>query len=223
MAKKPSGTTGFISVDHTGSHTFHANEWPTEQKEIERKILSLFKTELEASGGKILSIKDGGTKELDFLLETPQGLAHLELMEIVFRGGKGSPFTPGHGYHAPMEYAQQVFGEVKKKIDKYGMRHEVPIDLLLYITHQKFLPIEAAIWALRRRFFYEAHCFQYVFLLTPGPPSAQVRVLFSKDTLFELPPIEAIRNKGWVNLDFNEAEQGEGSISFEIDLSKLPE
>lgn len=181
-------------------------QWPTNQKAIEWKILGYFVREFEKNGAKILDVKDGGTEELDFLLTLPGGKAYLELMEAVLPA-TGIPFGSGHGHHEPIPYADKIFEGVRKKIAKYGMKHEVPIDLLIYITHEQYNPNDAALWVLRRYFAENQHPFQYVFFLVPiDEVSSQLNVLYTKDHRFELPPLEDLAERSWINLVGAEAK-----------------
>ncbi|MHA6883084.1 hypothetical protein [Ralstonia pseudosolanacearum] len=209
MARKPSGVTGpvRVTVGPDGAHLEHEKiQWPTDQKEIERKILGYFVREFEKTGATILSVKDGGTEELDFLLELPGGSAHLELMEAVVPADR-VPFQPGHGHYVAGPYAAKVFAGVERKIAKYGLRHEVPIDLLICTTHEQYNPNDAALWVLARRFAETPHPFEYVFFLTPSSETdARMVVLFNKDYAIDLPPLEAVENVSWINLVGSEAK-----------------
>lgn len=211
MAIKPSGTSGpfsvTVSADGTPVGRHEKFAWPTNQKDIERKILDFFVREFERTGAKFLKIEDGGTKDLDFLLTLPGGEVHLELMEIVIPQKGEIPFQPGHRRHEPVPYADAAFAGVQRKIDKYGLKHDVPIDLLLYVTHEQYNPNGAALDVLRRYFLERRHPFQYVFFLVPvAEDFATLYVLFNKDVPFNPPPVDELAQRAWINVVSSEAQ-----------------
>lgn len=205
MAKKPSGAIGPIRVGIIdGQHCAEQQKviWPSDQKEIERKILGFFVREFEKTGAKFLKIEDGGTEELDFLLTLPGGKAWLELMEVVIPKPSNTPFQSGQQCHEPLIYAENIFKAVEeKKIRKYGFNHEIPIDLLLYITHEQYAPNEAAIHALRHFFKEKTHPFNYVFLMLPLAEDLSVlHVIFNMNHPFDIPPLEELADRKWLSL-----------------------
>lgn len=215
MARKPSGTTGPIRVavaESSATLNHQPVQWSTDQKGVERKILDYFIRESQLAGARVLHVQDGGTKDLDFLLTLPGGKCHLELMEAVLPNSP-VPFQPGHMRHEPVPYARRIFDSVQKKIDKYGLKHQVPIDLLIYVTHEQYNPNDAAIWVLRRMFAEVAHPFEYAFFLVPRDENhAELLVLFNKDQPFDLPPLNALADREWFNLVGSEAV-----LSFHVD------
>ena len=205
MAKKPSGTIGQIRAGIIDGQHFAEQQkiiWPSDQKEIERKILGFFVREFEKTGAKFLKIEDGGTEELDFLLTLPGGKAWLELMEVVMPKPRNTPFQSGQQWHEPLIYAENIFKAVEeKKIRKYGLNHETPIDLLLYITHEQYAPNEAAIHALRHFFKENTHPFNYIFLILPfAEDHCDLRVIFNVGHPFEIPPLEELAERKWLSL-----------------------
>lgn len=219
MSKKPSGTAG-----HFSASTAHSGElvgqhvridWPTDAKEIERKILGFFIREMEKTGAKFLNIVDGGTEELDFLLTLPRGKCHLELMEAVVPQEGEIPFQPGNRKYFPIPYCDAIFDRVSKKIAMYGMKHEIPIDLLIYITHEQYSPNNAAIQVLRRYFLENAHPFQYVFFLIPHTDDfVTLEVLFNTDSQFNPPPLNELEGKWWINGVSSEADVSGNAVQF---------
>jgi len=205
MTKKPSGTIGPFAIGITDGEPFSEQQrilWPSDQKEIERKILGFFVREFEKTGAKFLKIEDGGTEELDFLLTLPGGKAWIELMEIVIPNRGDTPFQPGQQMHEPVVYAENIFQAVQeKKIRKYGYRHVVPIDLLLYITHEQYSPNQAAVHALRHFFKVNKHPFNYVFLMIPlAEDHCDLNIIFNLDHPFNIPPLEEIAQRKWLSL-----------------------
>jgi len=182
-------------------------DWPTNQKDIERKILRFFIRDFEKSGAIFIEIEDGGTEELDFLLTLPGGKVHLELMEAVVPSPKEIPFQSGHGRFEPIPYADVVFRGIAKKIAKYGLKHEVPIDLLVYVTHQQYNPNEAALNVLRRYLNEAEHPFQHVFFLIPHTEDfSTLRVLFNWKFPSDPPPLAELAKSSWFNLVSSEGK-----------------
>lgn len=195
---KPSGTIGPMQISASPDGVVAEQLkvlWPTDQKEIERKVLGYFKRELEKQGGKILSIEDGGTTELDFLIETPQGKAWLELMEVVVPRDKNPPFQSGNHRHTALGYADTIWQNVEKKILKYGLKHTVPIDLLLYVTHEQYAPWPAAIYILMHYFKDRPHCFKNVIFIVPTTEDhTPTYVLFALGSpAQDLPPLDELK------------------------------
>lgn len=205
MANKPSGTMGPYSgtVQSTGKLVSQQSKiiWPSAQKEIERKILNFFMREFEKTGAKFLKIEDGGTRELDFLLTLPGGKVYLELMEAIITHEGEIPFQAGNRAYKPIPYADAIFREVSKKIFKYGFKHDVPIDLLIYTTHEQYNPNGAAIQVLQRYFLENKHPFQYVFFLIPSSEDrATLSVLFNFGYPLNPLPLSELEGRSWINV-----------------------
>lgn len=203
MARKPSGLVGpvRVSVRAGGAQLDHLTiNWPADQKGIEWKVLEYLLRDWESNNLPVPAVTDGGTEELDFLLEYPKRKAYMELMEAVVPAEK-IPFQPGHAKHEAGPYADKIFAGVKKKIAKYGLRHEVPIDLLIYITHEQYNPNDAALWALARRFADTPHPFEFVYFVVPlADDFARISLLYVKDQPMRFPPSESFEKVTWINL-----------------------
>lgn len=218
---KRSGTIGPFVVTSDGKGNVEGSldkfVWPTEQKAIENLVLDLFLLEREKAGITMLTRQDGGTHDLDFRLKLSDGLVDLELMEVVIRSGKQIPFQSGHGTYTVSEYADAVFAQIQKKIDKYGVNHEVPIDLLLYVTHEQYLPSLKTLDVLRIYFRDKQHDFRRVYLIVPMTHKfCRLHELYINNVTFDLPPLEAIANVRWVNMVSSEAKTDHGGISIEV-------
>lgn len=204
VTRKPSGTAGPFRVTRTADGITSGQfkiEWPPEQKKIERKIVGYFVREFEKTGAKFLNIEDGGTEELDFLLTVPGGKMYLELMEAVLPAEGQKPHQTGSQCHRPISYANKIWGEVDKKVTKYGLKHSIPIDLLIYTTHEQYAPNEAAIQVLRRYFLDRQHPFHYVFFIVPlAEELSPMWVLFNRDHPLEPPPVEEMAERWWINV-----------------------
>ena len=205
MATKPTGLTGPLRVARTESGVVAellAVGWPKDQAQIERKILTAFIREFERFGAKVYEMEAGGTEDLDFLLTLPGGKSYLELMEIVAPRKGELPYQAGNHSYEALEYAEQVYSGIQRKADKYGFRHALPIDLLLYFTHALYSPSEWGELALRRFLLDRKHPFHYVFLIKSiDDETAELRVLFNHDYPSPAPEIAELRDKRWVTFD----------------------
>ncbi len=129
----------------------------------------------------------------------------MELMEVVVPAGK-VPFQPGHGKYVAGEYADKVFAQVAKKITKYGLRHEVPICLMIYTTHEQYNPNDAALWALARRFADTEHAFEYVWFVVPfTDDDARIDCVYNKYQPRSFPPSATFEGTTWITLVGSEA------------------
>lgn len=205
MAKKPTGFTGSLLIGRNSEGVFaklNPIQWPSDQASIELKILGMFIREFERSGARILGVQPGGTKELDFKLKLPGGDCYLELAEVVLPNTKEVPFQAGNRSFGAIEYANAVYSMVERKTRKYGLRNEIPIDLLLYTTHSQYAPAEPGVLALRRVLLEQPHSFHYVFMLCCLPEDGAVlQVLFNKDHPLSAPPLEELKDARWISFD----------------------
>lgn len=219
---KRSGIIGpFVTTsDGTGNMAGSQNKfvWPTDQKAIENLVLDYFLREREKVGVVIFSRQDGGIHDLDFRLKLSDGIVDLELMEVVIRSGKEIPFQPGFGTHVAGEYADIIFEQVQKKIDKYGSNHEIPIDLLLYVTHEQYLPNNSALDVLRIYFRDKHHNFRRVYFIVPAAQEfCSLYELYSQGVTLNLPLLDEVKNVRWINAVSSEMKVIEnGSVSIQI-------
>lgn len=206
MANKPTVVTGPFRVSVSpdgklvGAH--ESINWPTDQKEIERKILGYFiqKMKIEA-----LHIEDGGTEHLDFLLTCPRGKIYIELMEAVAPKSGGIPYKPGTQKHDCIEYAEAIFKNVQKKIDKYGFHHAIPIQLLLYVTHEQYVPAHSGYAALRRLFLDRKHPFELVFFIAPlAEDDVELIVIANRDDPVSAPSLAELAGQTWISVPSTE-------------------
>jgi hypothetical protein len=152
-------------------------------------------------GAKFLSVNDGGITGLDFLLTLPGGKTYLELMEVVAPRKSEIPHQPGQQTHLISNYVDKVFEGVTRKINKYGFRHECPVHLLLYTTHEQYIPSRAAIEMLRAQFKEVRHPFENVFLITPlSEDAAPLVVIFNRDHPIATVTKESLAGHAWISL-----------------------
>jgi hypothetical protein len=204
MPIKPTGTSGPVRVSMVAGASRIEQltiKWPLQQKDIERKIFGYFAREFERLGAKFLHVEDGGLRELDFLLTLPGGKTWLELMEVVVPRKGEIPHRPGQQAHGVPHYVDKVFEGVTRKIRDYGFRHQYPVHLLLYTTHEQYIPSVAAVEMLRIRFKEVRHPFDIVFFITPlAEDATPLTVIFSSDHPIATVASESLASQSWISL-----------------------
>lgn len=144
---KPSGTSGFfqVQVNEQGniSGAFVQTPYPTEKAEIESQIIGSFissmNKNLAVSGEEFFlsNPKQNQENNIDFTVKSPNGLAHLELIEIAPLKG---PYATAPSSYKPYEFAKAILAGIKKKSDHHAGTQWQDIFLLLYVTHWSFIP-----------------------------------------------------------------------------------
>lgn len=229
MANKPTGVGGSFSVrvdDQGNAIAEHRKRrWPSDQKEIERIIFDLFREKMTARGVNFSRVVDGGTHDLDYRVTTIDDEFDVELMEIVVPSGKGVPFRRGHATFTAGEYVDAVSSPIQRKVSKYGLNHEKPIDLVLYATHDTFNPSQAAFELLTNWFHQQQHSFRnvyYVWVL--GDFDGALWDVYVRGT--QMPtlsaPFESLRKTTSFHVDFSVADQSNNEPFIEIAIPPLP-
>jgi hypothetical protein len=207
---KPSGTSGFFQVraNEQGdiSGAFVPTPYSTEKAEIERQMIVSFISSMNknlATSGEeffLSNPKQNQENNIDFTVDSPNGLAYLELMEIAPLKG---PYTTAPSIYKPYEFAKAVLAGIKKKSDHYARTHGRDIFLLLYVTHWSFIPSSSTLACLRYWLARESHRFRAVFsfyLLDPSEGVPQWIFPYPPDLLCSFDP-EVIRDDVCLNLD----------------------
>jgi hypothetical protein len=79
--------------------------------------------------------------DFDFEIHSDEQKRYLELQEIIIPGKKrGSPYTPGEQVINPAKFARTITEIIASKGLHYARRLTQPLDLLVYVTHWRFLP-----------------------------------------------------------------------------------
>jgi hypothetical protein len=207
MAKKPSGVIGPLTIKSGPEGAIATREridWGTTQIDAETRVLEYFKGFIEGIGGKILDAQHGGTEDLDFLVTMPRGKVYVEMMEAVVTPKGERPFKSANHSFKAIEYAESVFEGVQRKIDKYGFRHEIPLWLLIYTTHDHYSPANVGFQALTRLFLDRKHPFELVAFVSPiDNAKAKVRTLFSADEPIDAPTLEDLKDAMWITFDLD--------------------
>lgn len=111
---------------------------PPVKAAIELEFMSLFASAI-GGDGPLLKFTANEEDDLDFTIHLPFGDHKVDLMEMVYSTGQGSPYEQ-RGWVNSVEYARQVTAKILAKSDKYQSRPAGDKDLLLYTTHWRFNP-----------------------------------------------------------------------------------
>jgi len=152
---------------------FEKIAFPSAKDEVESFIVQDFL----ASVGKALAsqgeafIFDSPTKntanDFDFSVQSKQGPAFLELMEIAPLELFGGGYDKVPPKYKPYDLAQVVVKKVLGKAKRYSGNIGRPLFLLTYITHWGFTPSESTVALLRYFLCEEKHPFNAIFLYSP--------------------------------------------------------
>ncbi|MBV9361973.1 MAG: hypothetical protein JO292_11345 [Betaproteobacteria bacterium] len=204
-ANKPTGQIGPVKVQRTTvavTSSWDKVHFPAEKTEIEKAIVEYFVRTMSKHGATILAAQANDEANHDFTLQLPGGRTYLELTELQYRDGPGRPYDSRSQRISTFTYAEQIAGAVQRKAERYGRAGSVPIHLLLYITHWRFLPNEIAIRLAQHLLLTRPPLFENVFLLWPtDEKDATVRVLFPADNPLEGHAADEFREHTYLNLD----------------------
>jgi hypothetical protein len=217
---KPSGTSGFFQVraNEQGdiSGAFVPTPYSTEKAEIERQMVVSFISSMNKNLATsceeffLSNPKQNQENNIDFTVDSPNGLAYLELMEIASLKG---PYTTASSSYKPYEFAKAVLAGIKQKSDHYAGTQGRDIFLLLYVTHWSFIPSSSTLACLRYWLARQSHRFRAIFsfyLLDPSEGVPQWIFPYPPDLLCSFDP-EVIRDDVCLNLD---------PRKFEVDVGK---
>lgn len=207
---KPSGISGFFGVgfDEKGhiSGRFEQTAFSPEKADIEKQMTVSFLAAMNkycASPDETFPLsnpKQNQENDLDFSIESPNGPAYLELMEIAPLKG---PYKTAPPSYRPYDFAKAVLGGIHAKSRHYVGIQGRDLYLLLYVTHWAFTPSDSVLNCLRYWLARETHVFRGVFMFymldsLEGAP--YFLFPFPPDPLASFDP-EAIRDNVCLNLD----------------------
>jgi hypothetical protein len=144
MNKKPTGDIGPIGVTR-GENGTEAH-W---RKTSGRKSLKFEVEKLPEA-------------DHDSLLTSDRTEIDLQLMEIVIRPKRGSPYRSSPRVYNAGRFADYVIAAVRRKLYAKNAR---PIWLLLYSIHWAFVPSVHVLYALNRYFTENQHVYDRVFVM----------------------------------------------------------
>ncbi|HUK10765.1 MAG TPA: hypothetical protein VLX09_23035 [Stellaceae bacterium] len=202
MPKKPTGRVGPIQVTITEGRAdlrWENVKFPTEKKDIEQLVVNQFMAAMSRTGAQIKASQNS-EDDLDFTLILPGGKIKLELREAFYGTGANSPPYDSRDMRIKsFSYAEQIVAAVRDK-SHYGTA--MPIHLLLYITHWRFLPSETTIRLAQYLLQQARPMFENVFFLSPiDPGQADLRVLYPSNNPLQGKKPEEFRDQWYLNLD----------------------
>jgi hypothetical protein len=211
---KPTGNIGpnkVILENESYKLSWDKVVFPTVKEDIELYYCEKFAEQIIKAGGEIYSIKQNEENHLDFSLELPGGHVYLDLAEVIIPDYKSSPYANESIKISYSEYIDSILNIVIKKSNKYQSKSTIPIFLLLYCTHWRFIPNDEIIYFLQYYLVNNESNFENIFLYIPlDNIEGHLHVLFPTDNLkFKniTPEIaETYRNKFYLNLNPNKFE-----------------
>lgn len=177
---KPTGQIGRLSASaNERVAEFVPVGFPQDKQEIEKFIVSRL---FQQTAGLIQGFyrlsgapAQNNENDFDFTLPTVGGLEYLDLMELKPTGGR---YTEASGSFWVWDFAEVVYGDICKKVAKYGETRREAIHLLLYHTDWKFRPDPGVLQLLMLWLAHGKHCFRTVIHYSPDNNSNEVLRLF---------------------------------------------
>lgn len=133
---------------------------------IEAEVMAVFAQALSMEGQlPILPFTQNAEDDLDFTLHFPGREAKLDLMEMVFKEGTGSPYLSQEKIVYSRPFADQVFDKIISKSRSYSNRPTGEKHLLLYTTHWRYTPSDVVLALLSHKLNVTEHVFDAVMFL----------------------------------------------------------
>jgi hypothetical protein len=165
MPRKPSGQIGAVRAQGSGPSinvSWNKILFPDGKEDHEALVARAFLPAAEKLMGTKLSANKLPEADHDFHVEGADIDADLQLMEMVIRPNRGSPYDRRKGPLNPGKYSDLLIGQIRRKQYPKG---RTPIWLLLYYTHWQFDPSAAVQFLLHRYLTRNNHPYEKVFLL----------------------------------------------------------
>jgi len=168
--KKPTGNKGSINFtrdEDKSSLSWQKIRFPTDKVEIEKVFCDWYLKKLRDSGLRDISVVKNEENDFDFTMKLPFGEVYLDLAEIVLGSQKYSPYENKSKKVDNAQFASAVVKIVDVKSIKYSALSRVPIHLLLYTTHWRFMPSDVLIRLLQYDLNRTNHRFDSICLICP--------------------------------------------------------
>jgi hypothetical protein len=205
--KKPIGESGPVRVTHTADGEtkieWEKIEYPAEKSGQELAVATAFVDVLngeQKSDWKVVPLKEN---DFDFEIQDADEKRYLELQEIVIPGKKrGSPYSPGEQVIDPAKFAKTITDKIASKAIRYPKAVGQPLDLLVYITHWRFLPNQTVLQLVAHELDKSVHPFTRVYFLArhDGSSGQSVTLFPNKDFIKGVSP-KQLANNQYVNFD----------------------
>ena len=168
MVRKPTGKQGpvkFTISDGNSSLEWETISYPSDKEKIEKIVLNSFIEAGKRYGMTIHEIRQNEENNFDFTLILPGGTVYMDLMEITMKSGSEPPFHSEQIEVSVGQLANSFLDGIKKKSKKYSSKSSIPIHLLTYSTHWRFLPSTKTINLVQYYLSNLDHVFENVFYL----------------------------------------------------------
>ena len=141
--------------------------------------------------------------DFDFELKNAGEERYLELQEIVIPGKKrGPPYAKGEQVIQPGKFAKTILSAVTSKAVKYPSTLSRPLDLLVYVTHWRFLPNKSVLQLVSDGIHKSSHPFKNIYFLNRlNETETQTVNLFPSRDILEGFDRKEAESKALVNFD----------------------
>jgi hypothetical protein len=205
--RKPIGESGPVRVTHTAEGEtkieWQKIEYPAEKSAQENAVATAFVGTLNkerTSDWKVTSLAEDN---FDFEMQSGDEKRYLELQEIVIPGKKrGPPYAAGEQAIEPAKFAKTIISNINGKALRYPKNLSQPLDLLVYVTHWRFLPNKAVLQLVAHELDKGAHPFSRVYFFTrhDGSSGDVVTLFPNKEFIKGVIPAQLAQNH-YVNFD----------------------
>jgi hypothetical protein len=142
--RKPIGEDGAVRCTNVGGPpkvSWQKIKYPPEKRDQEISIASAFVSALNIANSSTWELSPLTENDFDFEIISPGEKRYLELQEIVIPPKKrGSPYEDREQVIRSQRFAETILSEINKKRVKYPPVLDQQLDLLIYVTHWRFLP-----------------------------------------------------------------------------------
>lgn len=185
--------------------------FPKKKEDIEKYICERFAFHMVKVGATIYSIEQNEENNFDFTLKLPGGTVYLDLVEIIINDSRGSPYSNEQLKISYSDYIDSVLKIVSKKSLKYESKSEIPISLLIYCSHWRFIPNDEIIFILQYIIQNNNYIFENIFIYTPLDDTDGTLTLIHPTDVNKFKNItpeviEKSRSKFYLNLNPNKFE-----------------
>jgi hypothetical protein len=204
--KKPIGQTGKIRATHSEGNpivTWELIDFPAEKQEQELVIASAFVKQLTSSLGTCWTIQRLRENDFDFLLHSATESRYLELQEIVIPSTKKeTPYASRDQAVRSKKFSETIISEIRKKAIKYPKATTYALDLLVYVTHWRFMTSDTVRKMVAHYLKHNVHPFARVYEFSIfDEASGAIQVLFpNNEWLGTFRPYAAGAHR-YVNID----------------------
>ena len=171
--KKPIGVNGHLKLSLTQDGptiSFERVEYPDEKDQQEVFFANLLLAQLKQDGRGSWSAQKFGDHDFDFLISCDGAdNRNLELMEIVIPPKKkGSPYHERTQHIRSCKFASTIISMIQSKLSRprYSQMLQRPLDLLLYVTHWRFILSDTVVKLVCHWLINNKHQFSNVYLIT---------------------------------------------------------